>query len=228
MKRLLLFVVAMAVLLATLAACGGNPKAGKSGESIKTDTKTGTESGEKKGQDAGGETPDESSAGESRGSAEKTDVLVVYFSATGTTKGVAEMIASITGADLYEIKAAKPYSSDDLNYNNSASRATKEQNDKKVRPEIGSEDLSLEGYKTVYLGFPIWWGEEPRIMDTFVESHSFDGITMIPFCTSSSSGIGRSGQNLADNAGSGTWLEGKRFGGGASEDEIRSWIEGLQ
>jgi len=159
---------------------------------------------------------------------ENGGTLVVYFSATGTTKGVAEKIASITGADTYEIKAAQEYTDADLNWNDSDSRSTKEQNDSSVRPEIGSDAVSLDGYTTIYIGYPIWWGEEPRIMDTFVESHSFDGITMIPFCTSSSSGIGRSGQNLADNAGTGTWLDGKRFGAGASEDEIRSWIEGLQ
>jgi flavodoxin len=153
---------------------------------------------------------------------------VVYFSATGNTKGVAEKIVAITGADTYEIKAAQEYTEADLNWNDSDSRSTKEQNDSSVRPEIGSEAVSLDGYTTIYIGYPIWWGEEPRIMDTFVESYSFDGITMIPFCTSSSSGIGRSGQNLADNAGSGTWLDGQRFGAGASEDEIRSWIEGLQ
>lgn len=162
------------------------------------------------------------------GSEENSGVLVVYFSATGTTKGVAEKIAGITGADTYEIKAAQEYTDADLNWNDSKSRSTKEQNDSSVRPEIGSDAISLDGYTTVYIGYPIWWGEEPRIMDTFVESCSFDGITMIPFCTSGSSGIGRSGQNLADNAGSGTWLEGKRFGAGASEDEIKSWIEGLQ
>jgi len=156
------------------------------------------------------------------------DVLIVYFSATGTTKGIAEKIAGITGADTYEIKAAQEYSDADLNWNDSDSRSTKEQNDSSARPEIGSEAVSLDGYSTIYIGYPIWWGEEPRIMDTFVESYNFDGITMIPFCTSSSSGIGRSGQNLADNAGSGTWIDGKRFGAGASEDEIRSWIEGLQ
>ncbi|WP_026666270.1 flavodoxin [Butyrivibrio sp. FC2001] len=162
------------------------------------------------------------------GSEENSGVLVVYFSATGTTKGVAEKIAGITGADTYEIKAAQEYTDADLNWNDSNSRSTKEQNDSSVRPEIGSDAISLDGYTTIYIGYPIWWGEEPRIMDTFVESYSFDGITMIPFCTSSSSGIGRSGQNLADNAGSGTWIDGKRFGAGASEDEIRSWIEGLQ
>ena len=159
---------------------------------------------------------------------ENGGTLVVYFSETGTTKGVAEKIAGITGADTYEIKAAQEYTDADLNWNDSSSRSTKEQNDSSARPEIGSDAVSLDGYTTIYIGYPIWWGEEPCIMDTFVESHSFEGITMIPFCTSSSSGIGRSGQNLADNAGTGTWLDGKRFGAGASEDEIRSWIEGLQ
>lgn len=154
--------------------------------------------------------------------------LVVYFSATGTTKSVAEKIAEITGADTYEIKAAQEYTDADLNWNDPNSRSTKEQNDSSVRPEIGSESISLDGYTTVYIGYPVWWGEEPRIMDTFAESYDFEGKTMIPFCTSSSSGIGRSGQNLADKAGSGTWLDGKRFGAGASEDEIRSWIEGLK
>lgn len=156
------------------------------------------------------------------------DVLVVYYSATGTTKGVAEKIASITGADTYEIKAAQEYTDDDLNWNDSNSRTTKEQNDSSVRPEIGSQAVSLDGYTTIYIGYPIWWGEEPRIMDTFVESYSFDGITMIPFCTSGGSGVGRSGQNLADNAGSGNWLDGTRFSGSVSEADLQSWISGLQ
>ena len=165
------------------------------------------------------------------GSARETgnnDVLVVYFSNTGNTKAVAQKIAGITGADTYEIKAAVEYTDADLNWNDDNSRTTKEQNDPSVRPEIGSEKISLDGYKTIYIGYPIWWGEEPRIMDTFVESYEFDGITMIPFCTSGSSGIGRSGQNLADNAGSGNWLPGERFSAGASEDDIKSWIEGLK
>lgn len=156
------------------------------------------------------------------------DVLVVYFSETGTTKGVAEKIAGITGADIYEIKAAQEYSDADLDWNDPDSRSTLEQNDPSVRPEIGSEAISLDGYSTIYIGYPIWWGEEPRIMDTFVESYSFDGITMIPFCTSGSSGIGMSGKNLADNAQSGQWLDGNRFGAGASKEEIASWINGLQ
>ncbi len=154
--------------------------------------------------------------------------LVVVFSATGTTLGVAEKIAAIEDADLYEIKAAQEYTSADLNWNDSGSRSTKEQNDKSVRPEIGSERVSLEGYDTIYIGFPIWWGEEPRIMDTFVESYDFGGITLIPFCTSSSSGIGRSGQNLAENARSGNWLDGRRFSGNVSESELQEWIGSLK
>ena len=157
-----------------------------------------------------------------------SDTLVAYFSSTGTTKGVAEKIASVTGGDLYEIMAAEPYSDQDLNYNDSSSRTTIEQNDKSVRPEISSEELSLKGYTTMYLGFPIWWGEEPRILDTFVEKYSFDGITVIPFCTSASSGIGRSGSNMETLAGSGTWLEGERFSGSVSEEELQAWIEGLE
>ncbi len=172
--------------------------------------------------------PKEASSEVTESAGQNGKTLVVYFSATGNTKGVAEKIAGITGADTYEIKPAQEYTDADLNWNDSDSRSTREQNDPSARPEIGSEAISLDGYTTVYIGYPIWWGEEPRIMDTFVESCSFDGITMIPFCTSGGSGIGRSGQNLADNAGSGTWLDGKRFGAGASEDEIRSWIDGLQ
>ena len=155
------------------------------------------------------------------------DVLVVYFSATGTTKGVAEKIANITDADIYEIVAAQEYTSDDLNYSDPDSRTSVEQNDPAVRPKIGGDEISLDGYSTIFIGYPIWWGQEPRIMDTFVENHKFAGITMIPFCTSGSSSIGSSGQNLADNAGSGNWLDGQRFSGSVSEDELRNWIDGF-
>lgn len=152
-------------------------------------------------------------------------VLGVYFSATGTTKGVAEQIASVTGADTYEILAAQTYTADDLNWHDQNSRTTLEQNDKSVRPAIGSETISLDGYSTIYIGYPIWWGEEPRIMDTFVESYDFSGKTVIPFCTSGGSGIGASGANLATNAGSGNWLEGARL---SSSSDIAGWIEGME
>ena len=175
---------------------------------------------------AGSDSVDENTSAEDISA--HSDILVAYFSATGTTKGVAEKIAAVTGGDLYEILAAEPYTDDDLNYNDRNSRATSEQNDKIARPEVGSEDISLEGYTTIYLGFPIWWGEEPRILDTFVEKYSFEGITVIPFCTSGSSGIGRSGRNMEALAGSGTWLAGERFSGSVSETDLQSWIDGLK
>lgn len=209
MRKYIRIITALMLIMSVLilAGCGSN-----------TDSAEGSDASEEV------QTEEQDAASE----AGTGDTLVVYFSATGTTKGVAEKIASITGADTYEIKAAKEYTDADLDWNDPDSRTTHEQNDASVRPEIGSDPVSLEGYKTVYIGYPIWWGEEPRIMDTFVESHDFDGITMIPFCTSGSSDIGKSAKNLADNAGSGNWLEGARFAGGASEDEIRSWIDGMK
>ena len=207
MKKIIALLIA-ALLVFGLTACGGS-----------------SESAEENPEETAESSSDETAAEETQ---TDKDVLVVYFSATGTTKGVAEKIASLTGADLYEIKAAQEYTAEDLDWNDSDSRTTHEQNDPSARPEIGSDPVSLDGYTTIYIGYPIWWGEEPRIMDTFVESYDFDGITMIPFCTSGSSDIGSSGHNLADNAGTGNWLDGKRFNAGTSEDEIHSWIEGLE
>lgn len=156
------------------------------------------------------------------------DTLVVYFSATGTTKGVAEKIAAVTDADMYEIVPAEPYSSADLDWNDDNSRTTTEMNDKDARPEIGSGDVSLEGYSRVYIGYPIWWGDAPRIMSTFVEKYDFEGKTVIPFCTSGGSGIGKSGDNLKEQAGSGNWLAGDKLDSGISEDELKTWIDGLE
>ncbi len=153
--------------------------------------------------------------------------MVVYFSATGTTKGVAERIASVTNADLYEIIPAEPYSSADLDWHDSNSRTSIEMNDLNVRPEIASDTISLDSYSTIYIGYPIWWGEAPRIMSTFVESYDFSDITVIPFCTSGSSGIGRSGDNLKDLANSGNWLSGDRLDADISESEIQEWINGM-
>ena len=212
MKKFLAILLTLLLVLG-LAACGGNDsEAAEDSSAATNDTATETPADE----------PEEESTEPAGGT------LVVYFSMTGTTRGIAEKIATITGADIYEIKAAQEYTSDDLNYNDSETRATVEQKDPTVRPEIGSGPVSLDGYSTVYIGYPIWWGEEPRIMDTFVESCNFEGKTVIPFCTSGSSSIGNSGKNLAANAGSGNWLDGQRFSGSTTEDELRGWIEGLQ
>ena len=210
MKRIIPILTALLLIIGA-SACGGNTSAPSENGAAETNDSSAA---------AGdGDTAVPADSG--------SDVLVVYFSATGTTKGVAEKIAAFTGADLCEITAAQEYTEEDLNWNDSNSRTTLEQNDPSARPEIGSETVSLDGYSTLYIGYPIWWGEEPRIMDTFVESYDFDGVTVIPFCTSGSSGIGQSGKNLADNAGSGTWLEGQRFGAGVSDEEIEAWLNGL-
>ena len=216
MKRIiaLLTMAVFILMLAGCAASNSSSQAEKSQVSKAAASKSEAESSK---------AADETKA-ESDDTANGGKTLVVYFSATGTTKGVAEQIASFTGADTYEITAAQPYTSDDLNYNDSDSRTTKEQNDKSARPEISSEKLDLAGYDTIYIGYPIWWGEEPRIMDTFVESYDFSGKTMIPFCTSGGSGIGSSGDNLEENAGSGNWLEGERL---SSSSDIEDWINSL-
>jgi len=156
------------------------------------------------------------------------DVLVIYFSATGTTRGVAEKIAALEEADLYEIVPAQAYTDEDLEYSNPESRATMEQNDPACRPEIAGELPDLSQYETIYLGYPIWWGQEPRIMDRFVESADLGSKTIIPFCTSGSSGIGDSGANLEANAGSGTWKQGQRFPGDVSEEDLQAWIEEMK
>ena len=234
MKRMI-SIIAVAALTFALTACGGSSQAATDTQAAENSTPAAVEE-QKETVEAAEQTEAQPEAAQETAAepaseepaAAHSDVLVAYFSAIGTTKGVAERIASVTGGDLYEILAAEPYTEADLNYNDNSSRSTSEQNDKSVRPEIGSDDISLEGYTTIYLGFPIWWGEEPRILDTFVEKYNFDGITVIPFCTSGSSGIGRSGSNMEELAGSGTWLQGERFSGSVSEEELKSWIEGLQ
>ena len=156
--------------------------------------------------------------------APETATLVVYFSATGTTRSVAERIAALTGAGLFEIVPAEPYTAEDLNYGDHSTRATVEQNDPGARPAIANE-ISLDGCTTLYLGYPIWWGDSPRILSTFVESHDFTGITVIPFCTSGSSGPGRTGEALGELAGTGTFLPSTRLTRGMSDAELQEWIE---
>lgn len=150
--------------------------------------------------------------------------LIVVFSCTGTTKGIAEKIAALTGAELVDLVPAQPYTAEDLNYNDRSTRATVEQNTPDARPEIAN-DISLDGVSTLYLGYPIWWGQAPRIMSTFVESHDFTGITVIPFCTSGGSVAGRTGETLGEQAGTGTFLSSTRFSSGVSDAELQSWID---
>jgi flavodoxin len=205
------------VLLLALAACGSPAAPSGSPSPASTAAPTAAPATEPPATEEPTQTP----------AAADGKVLVVVFSATGTTKAVAEKIAAIEGADLYEIIPVEPYTEDDLNYYDRSNRSMTEQSDKSVRPEIAGEPLDLTGYTKIYVGYPIWCAEEPRIMDTFAESYDFSGLTVIPFCTSGSSGIGKSGKNLAEKAGTGTWLEGKRFPGGATEADVQKWIESL-
>ena len=156
--------------------------------------------------------------------AQENKSMVVVFSCTGTTKGVAEKIAALAGAELVDLVPAQPYTAEDLNYNDRSTRATVEQNTPDARPGIAG-DISLDGVTTLYLGYPIWWGQAPRIMSTFVESHDFTGITVIPFCTSGGSGAGRTGETLGEQAGTGTFLASTRFSSGVSDNELQSWID---
>ena len=157
----------------------------------------------------------------------ETKVLVAYFSATNTTKPLAEYIADGLDADLYEIVPETPYTSADLNYNNSSSRATVEMNDPNARPAISGNVSNMEQYDIVFIGYPIWWGQAPRIVSTFFESYDFSGKTIVPFCTSGSSGIGSSATNLHSLTDGATWLNGQRFGGGTSRSTMIQWVNGL-
>ena len=154
----------------------------------------------------------------------RNSILTVYFSCTGTTKAIAEKIVSITGSDIYSITPEEPYTEEDLAYY-TGGRADQEQADSSVRPVISGNVEDMDGYDTIILGYPIWHGEAPRIINTFLESYDFSGKTIIPFCTSHSSGIGSSDDRLHPSAPSATWLSGVRFPSGASDDEIRAWLE---
>lgn len=158
----------------------------------------------------------------------ENDTIVVYFSRTNNTEKIAEHIIDITNADSYEIEAAVPYTDADIRYQDNNCRANKEQNDKTVRPEIAEPITSIDSYDVVFIGYPIWWGEEPRIIDTFLESYDFSDKTVVPFCTSGGSGISLSEKNIANLIPIGNQLEGKRFSASASQSEIESWVKEKQ
>lgn len=155
-------------------------------------------------------------------------ILVAYFSATNNTEGVAQKLAEGLGADLYEITPKQPYTDKDLEYGNSKSRTSVEMKDPDARPEISGSVENMEQYDVVFIGYPIWWGEAPRIMSTFIESYDFSGKTIAPFCTSASSGFGSSDSALKSAASGAEWLSGHRFFAGASADDIIAWANGLE
>ena len=151
--------------------------------------------------------------------------LVAVFSASGVTKRVGQEIARISGGDFFEIVPVEKYTNADLNYMNSRSRSSVEMNDPSVRPEIANRVSDMDSYDTVVIGFPIWWGVAPRIIETFLESYDFGGKTILPFCTSGGSGVGRSDTELHKNvSGDVKWGKGIQINR-PNETTIKNWLE---
>ena len=157
------------------------------------------------------------------------NTLVVYFSATGNTEEAASVIARLTGGDLFELEPVNPYAGEDLNYGDENSRVSREYADESLRHvDLTADTVDNWGeYDTVFIGYPIWWGIAAWPVNTFVEANDFTGKTVIPFCTSASSGLGESGELLARLAGSGNWLEGQRFSSRVDEEDVQAWLDGL-
>lgn len=167
------------------------------------------------------DTPDES----------QTKSLVVYFSATGNTKAVAETLAGASGADIYEIVPEQPYTSDDLNYNDRSSRSTAEQNDKNARPAISGGVTNIEQYDVIYVGYPIWWGDMPRILYTFFDTYDLSGKTIAPFCTSGGSGLSGTPGTIADLESGATVLDGLHIGSSSannSQSKVNEWLASIE
>ena len=169
--------------------------------------------------------PSEATAKATTVAATPGKAAVIYFSATGTTKGVAERLAAATGADIFEIVPETPYTADDLNWRDSSSRSSVEMSDRSCRPAIAAPVPNVAEYDTVYLGFPIWWGREPSIVDTFFEANSaaLAGKTIVPFATSGSSGMGDTSANLQALAPNAKVVEGRRFRDSVSSEDLKSW-----
>ena len=227
-KKLLSLSLA-AVMALSLAACGqsdttdDSQSAGQSQEETSTPAPTPTP---ENGEDIS--TPDASEPEDSQ-SEESGGVLVVYYSATGNTEAVAGYIAEATGGDLFELEPAEPYTDADLNWTDENSRVTLEHEDESLRDvELVADTVdNWDSYDTVFIGYPIWWGIAAWPVDTFVEANDFTGKTVIPFCTSSSSGLGQSGELLAEMAGTGDWQDGERFRSSASQEDVTEGVDSL-
>lgn len=227
-KRLLSLLIAGATIVGLLSGCGAAKD--ESNNSSTTQTESSAQVTDEPSEAAESGTDETMEASES-GANETTEgkTLVVYYSATGTTEKVAGMIADATGGELYEIEPVEPYTDEDLDWTDSDSRVSREHENEDERDvELVSTTVDdFEDVSVVYLGYPVWWGIAAWPVDNFVKNNNFSGKTVIPFCTSSSSGIGDSGNLLAEMAGTGNWLEGERFSSSASAEDVRAWIESL-
>ena len=223
MKKLTALLLSV-VLVLSLAACGSANKPASS--TTQPETSAPTEQPATEPSESSSTAPAES---EPETQPETGKTLVVYYSASGNTERVAKDIAEAAGADLFEIVPAELYTSDDLNWTNPDSRVSREHDDESLRdvPLTTIEVPDWDSYDTVFIGYPIWWGIAAWPVDTFEKNNDFTGKTVIPFATSSSSGMGQSGSLLADMAGTGEWQEGQRFSSGVSSDDVQSWVDGL-
>lgn len=217
MKKLIALLLSL-MLVFSLAACGNNPQAAETEPATSTPVSEETQEPE---------TSEETEDADTESTGGKT--LVVYYSASGNTENVSNVIAKTLGADLFELEPVEPYSNDDLNWTNDDSRVTREHENEDERDvELVSATVdNWSEYDTVFIGYPIWWGIAAWPVDEFIETNDFTGKTVIPFATSASSGMGQNGELLAEMAGTGDWQEGQRFRSGASEDDIVAWVEGL-
>ena len=223
MKKLTALLLSV-VLVLSLAACGSANKPASS--TTQPETSAPTEQPTTEPSESSSTAPAES---EPETQPETGKTLVVYYSASGNTERVAKDIAEAAGADLFEIVPTEVYTSDDLDWTNPDSRVSREHDDESLRdvPLTTTEVPDWDSYDTVFIGYPIWWGIAAWPVDTFVKNNDFTGKTVIPFATSSSSGMGQSGSLLADMAGTGEWQEGQRFSSGVSGDDVQSWVNGL-
>ena len=223
MKKLTALLLSV-VLVLSLAACGSASKPASS--TTQPETSAPTEQPATEPSESSSTTPAESEPGTQP---ETGKTLVVYYSASGNTERVAKDIAEAAGADLFEIVPTEVYTSDDLDWTNPDSRVSREHDDESLRdvPLTTTEVSDWDSYDTVFIGYPIWWGIAAWPVDTFVKNNDFNGKTVIPFATSSSSGMGQSGSLLADMAGTGDWQEGQRFSSSVSSDDVQSWVNGL-
>ena len=223
MKKLTALLLSV-VLVLSLAACGSANKPASS--TTQPETSAPTEQPATEPSESSSTVPAES---EPETQPETGKTLVVYYSASGNTERVAKDLAEAAGADLFEIVPTEVYTSEDLNWTNSDSRVSREHDDESLRdvPLTTTEVPDWDSYDTVFIGYPIWWGIAAWPVDTFVKNNDFTGKTVIPFATSSSSGMGQSGSLLADMAGTGEWQEGQRFSSGVSGDDVQSWVNGL-
>ena len=235
MKKRIIALLLMAVLSFSLAACGSSGStsstSSNSSESVPQEIATKQEnevsSSEKENDTAASTESSEPSQADAPEQAPSAKTAVVYFSATGTTAEVAQMIAKETGADVFEMIPEQVYTPEDLNYNDDNCRANQEMNDDTARPAISSNLSAVSDYDVIYLGYPIWWGTAPRIIQTFLESCDLTGSTVYTFCTSGGSGIEQSVKDLQRLYPAVHIVSGKRFSGSA-ESDIKTWLDSLE